>query len=174
MFRSDSHCRNFPLPISRVRHHRFWFSPLPLREAPQHLFCGHGLLTHPGRGRLHSATVIVDQVVVVVGVGRRYFCLADGPAPPPGSALVILSGTVAGCDGLRLLPPIARVEYGSPWRRWPRQSCHPRITAGPVPIRLPHTAGRFVQTAARTASIPKTARAGSWRTWSGVEPPGRS
>src|SRR5262249_33946231 len=55
--------QNLPVAISRVRPHGFWRSPLPLREAAQHLFCGHGLLTHPGSGRLYShdyATVIVD------------------------------------------------------------------------------------------------------------------
>src|SRR5262249_11770169 len=45
---------------------------------------------------------------------------ARAPAPPLGSALLLPSGTDARSDVPQLLPPVAHVECGFPWPRWPR------------------------------------------------------
>src|SRR5258706_4226516 len=63
------------VPVRRVGRYRFWLSSLPLREASEHVLRSHRFLTHPCCRRLYShddATVVVDQVVVVVPQpGRR-------------------------------------------------------------------------------------------------------
>src|SRR5712664_1566087 len=66
--------QELPVPIGRVGRYRFWFSFLPLRETSEHVLRGHCFLTHPCCRRLHPddhATVIVDQIVVVVPQSGR-------------------------------------------------------------------------------------------------------
>src|ERR1039457_4872754 len=63
-----------PVPVGGVGRYRFWLSSLPLREASEHVLCGHRFLTHPCCRRLYShdyATVVVDQIVVVVTQSGR-------------------------------------------------------------------------------------------------------
>src|SRR5262249_19049152 len=38
--------QEIPVPVGRVRRHRFRFAPLPVSEAGQHVLRGHRLLAH--------------------------------------------------------------------------------------------------------------------------------
>ena len=61
--------QKLPIAIGRIRCCRRWLSTLPLHKAGDHVLCRDGLLTHACRCGLDSndhATVIVDQVVIVV------------------------------------------------------------------------------------------------------------
>ena len=88
--------QELPVPVGRVGRYRFWLSSLPLRETGEHVLRGYRFLTHSRCRRLHTddhATVIVDQIVVVVtetsrrpalsgvsgvGIGGRYLVLLMG------------------------------------------------------------------------------------------------
>src|SRR2546430_10065427 len=85
---------------------------------------------------------------------------------PPGSAVPAPADTDAQCDGPVPLPLTVPVESAFLWQRWPPRSCHPPTDVSPAPVPLPHTASRSVQTTARTASIPETVHADSWKRWS--------
>jgi hypothetical protein len=118
MLRSASHCKNSPVPVGRIGRHRLRLSSLPLGETSQHILRGYRLLTHTCGCRLHPhdyATVIVDQIVVVVpqsgrsaafgcvrgiGISGRNLVLFNAPAPPPDSVLPLPADSVAGCDEL--------------------------------------------------------------------------
>src|SRR5258708_23373514 len=56
--------QELPVPARRVCRHRFWLSPLPVRETREHVLRGHVFLAHSRRPCLHShdhAALIVDE-----------------------------------------------------------------------------------------------------------------
>src|SRR5258707_14926223 len=66
--------QKLPIAIGGIGCYRRWLSPLPLHKVGDHVLCRDRLLTHACRRGLDSndhATVIVDQVVIVVPQASR-------------------------------------------------------------------------------------------------------
>src|SRR5215469_1468192 len=165
---------------------------LPLGKTNDHVLCRHGLLTHPGGRGLHThdhTAVVVHQIVVVITE-------ASWRATFGGISRI-------GISGRHLLLLMYRFFYRVLLFQFLQILAHRvmhlgrflqlllwnaallrRIGFHKTTINrqvltlhqahfhtLPHDSAR---TAARTTSIPETVRAGSWRAWSGGEPPDQS